>query len=162
MGTMPRRIDEPVKARAVRRATEHRRECRSLMAAMTAAVRQERVGPELLRRWVRQEEVDAGLRPGVNSVEAEEIRKLKAQNGRFREVVAILRAATTFFAGETRPSTPVIKGFIDAQRAEGHTVESICRDLSERGCQVAVRTYRPWKQGHRRVFTPPVRYPVRR
>lgn len=37
--------------------------------------------------------------------------------------------------------------FIDAQRAEGHAVESICRVLSEQGCRVAARTYRAWKQG---------------
>jgi putative transposase len=37
--------------------------------------------------------------------------------------------------------------FIDAQRVQGHAVESICRVLSEQGCQVAARTYRAWKQG---------------
>ena len=38
-------------------------------------------------------------------------------------------------------------GFIDAQRAEGYAVESICRVLREQGCQVAARTYRAWKTG---------------
>jgi transposase InsO family protein len=33
-------------------------------------------------------------------------------------------------------------------RAEGHTVESICRVLSEQGCQIAARTYRAWKRAH--------------
>ena len=33
-------------------------------------------------------------------------------------------------------------GFIDAMRADGHAVESICRVLREQGCQVAARTYR--------------------
>jgi putative transposase len=36
-------------------------------------------------------------------------------------------------------------GFVDAMRAEGHAVESICRILREQGCQVAARTYRDWK-----------------
>jgi transposase InsO family protein len=36
-------------------------------------------------------------------------------------------------------------GFIDEQRTEGCAVESICRVLSEQGCQVAARTYRAWK-----------------
>lgn len=36
-------------------------------------------------------------------------------------------------------------GFVDAMRAEGHAVESICRVLREQGCQVAARTYRDWK-----------------
>ncbi len=38
--------------------------------------------------------------------------------------------------------------FIDTMRMKGHTVESICRVLSEQGCQVAVRTYRAWKRAH--------------
>ena len=36
-------------------------------------------------------------------------------------------------------------GFIDEQRTEGRTVESICRVLREQGCQVAARTYRAWR-----------------
>ena len=36
-------------------------------------------------------------------------------------------------------------GFIDAQRAEGRAVESVCRVLREQGCQVAARTYRAWR-----------------
>lgn len=36
-------------------------------------------------------------------------------------------------------------GFIDAQRAQGRSVESICRVLSEQGCQVAARSYRAWR-----------------
>ena len=40
----------------------------------------------------------------------------------------------------------MIMGFIDAMRALGHAVESICRVLREQGCQVAARTYRSWKQ----------------
>ena len=36
-------------------------------------------------------------------------------------------------------------GFIDAMRAKGHAVESICRVLREQGCQVAARTYRAWR-----------------
>jgi putative transposase len=47
----------------------------------------------------------------------------------------------------------MIVGFIDTMRAEGHMVESICRVLSEQGCQVAVRTYRAWKRGHQQVAT---------
>jgi putative transposase len=36
-------------------------------------------------------------------------------------------------------------------RAEGHAVESICRVLSEQGCQVAARTYRAWSRPARPV-----------
>lgn len=30
-------------------------------------------------------------------------------------------------------------------RSEGHAVESICRVLSDQGCQIAARTYRAWR-----------------
>ena len=42
-------------------------------------------------------------------------------------------------------------GFIDAMRAEGHAVESVCRVLREQGCQIAARTYRSCKQTARPV-----------
>ena len=38
----------------------------------------------------------------------------------------------------------MIVAFIDECRQAGHAVESICRVLSEQGCQVAARTYRAW------------------
>lgn len=100
---MPKKIDEQVKARAVRLVTEHQQEYPTLTAACAAVARQVGVGKESVRRWVRQAEVDTGLRPGVTSEESAEIRKLKAENRRLREDVAILRAATSFFAGELDP-----------------------------------------------------------
>jgi len=100
---MPKKIDEQLRARAVRLVTEHQQEYPTLTAACEAVARQVGVGKESVRRWVRQAEVDAGLRPGVTSEESEEIKKLRAENRRLREDVAILRAATSFFAGELDP-----------------------------------------------------------
>ena len=37
--------------------------------------------------------------------------------------------------------------FIDELRSQGYAVESICRVLSQQGCQIAARTYRSWKRG---------------
>jgi transposase len=68
-----------------------------------AVARQLGVGKESVRRWVVQADVDSGVRPGTTSEESAEIRKLKAENRRLREDVEILRAATTFFAGELDP-----------------------------------------------------------
>jgi transposase len=42
-----------------------------------------------VRRWVARGGVDAGERPGVTSAELDEIKKLKAENRRLREGVAI-------------------------------------------------------------------------
>ena len=105
---MPKMIDPQVRERAVRLVLEHRSEypsnAKAIAAEAIAAVaRQEGVGAESLRRWVVQAEIDAGDRGGQTSEEHAEIRRLKAENKRLREDVAILRAATTFFAGELDP-----------------------------------------------------------
>lgn len=63
----------------------------------------ERIGVETVRRWIVQADIDGGVRPGATSEETAEIKKLKAENRRLREDVEILRAATTFFAGELDP-----------------------------------------------------------
>lgn len=100
---MPRKIDPELKARAVRLVMEHRSEYPTTTAAVLAVSKQVGVGKESLRRWVNQAEVDAGDRSGVTSVENEEIKRLKTENRRLREDVAILKAATSFFVGELDP-----------------------------------------------------------
>ena len=49
----------------------------------------------------------------MTSEENEEIKRLKAENRRLREDVAILKAATIFFVGELDPPQPLIVAFID-------------------------------------------------
>ena len=100
---MPKVIDPELKARAVRLVLEHRTEYPTTTAAVLVVARQVGVGKEGLRRWVAQAEVDAGTREGVSSQELEEIKKLKAENRRLREDVAVLKAATSFFVGELDP-----------------------------------------------------------
>ena len=100
---MPKRIDDEVKARAVRLVTEHQSEYPSLTAAAEAVAKQVGVGKESVRRWVIQAQIDHGQRQGVSSEELAEIKVLKAENRRLREDVAILKAATSFFVGELDP-----------------------------------------------------------
>lgn len=100
---MPRKIDAELKARAVRLVMDHRGEYPTLTAAVAAVSKQVGVGKESLRRWVAQADVDAGVREGVSSGDLEEIRRLKTENRRLREDVAILKAATSFFVGELDP-----------------------------------------------------------
>jgi transposase len=103
---MPKKFDPELKARAVQLMLEHREEYPTLTAASLAVARQVGVGKETLRRWVMQAEVDGGERDGVTSQESDgEVRRLKAENRRLREDVAILKAAATFFAGELDPAT---------------------------------------------------------
>ncbi|GAA4825449.1 transposase [Tomitella cavernea] len=100
---MPKKIDPQVRERAVRLVLEHRSEYPSNARAVAAVARQEGVGVESLRRWVIQAEIDAGGRDGRTSEEHAEIKRLKAENRRLRDDVAVLKAATTFFAGELDP-----------------------------------------------------------
>jgi transposase len=53
-----------------------------------------------LWRWVAQAEIDGGEAPGVTIEENKEIRRLRSENRRLGEGVAILKAVTTFFVGE--------------------------------------------------------------
>ena len=55
-----------------------------------------------LRRWVRQREVDEGLKDGLTTQEREELGKLRRENKVLREERDILKRATVFFAKETR------------------------------------------------------------
>ena len=71
-----------------------------MTAASQAVAKQLGLGRETVRRWVVQAEIDAGGRPGITSAEQAEIKRLKAENRRLREDNEILKAATTFFAGE--------------------------------------------------------------
>ena len=100
---MPKKIDPELRARAVRLVREHQQEYASVTEAMTAVANQLGVARESVRRWVSQADVDAGDRPGLTSAEHEEIKRLKAENRRLREDVAILKAATSFFVGELDP-----------------------------------------------------------
>ena len=50
-----------------------------------------------------QADVDDGVRDGVTSLEHAEIKRLKVENKRHREDVAILKAGTSFFVGELDP-----------------------------------------------------------
>lgn len=100
---MPKVIDQEIKARAVRLVAEHRGDYPSLTAAAAAVARQFGLGKETVRRWAVQAEIDAGTRAGMTSQEHAEIKRLKAENARLREDVAVLQAATTFFVGALDP-----------------------------------------------------------
>jgi len=50
--------------------------------------------------WIRQAEVDNGLREGLSTDERDELRRLRRENLELRRVNGILKAASTFFAAE--------------------------------------------------------------
>ena len=103
-GNTSKRYPAELKARAVRMYAEVRPDQETDWGAMARVAELLGVSTaETVRKWVRQAEIDAGDRGGQTSEEHAEIRRLKAENKRLREDVAILRAATTFFAGELDP-----------------------------------------------------------
>jgi transposase len=56
--------------------------------------------------WVKQSEIDSGLKEGLTSEEREEIRKLRREVAELKRTNGILRAASAFFASELdRPHT---------------------------------------------------------
>ena len=102
---MLKKIDDELKARAVRLIQDHRGEYASLTAAAAVVAKQIGVGKESVRRWVLQAEIDGGRRQGPTSEELAEIKALKAENRRLREDVEILRGATTSSSGNSTPAT---------------------------------------------------------
>ena len=92
-------------------------------------------GVESVRAWVRQADIDEGLKGGTTTEDAERIKELEQENRELRRANEILRKASAFFAGGARPPTSVMVAFIDEHRDE-LGVEPICKAL-----QVAPSTY---------------------
>lgn len=96
----PQRYPDELRERAVRMVQEVRRETGESHGVVTRVARELGVGPESLRQWVNRAEIDAGVRPGVTSEEAAEIKRLKRENAELRRANDILKAASVFFATE--------------------------------------------------------------
>jgi transposase len=95
-----------VRERAVKMVFEHRGEYDSQWAAITSIASKFGMTAETLRSWVRQAEVDDGMRPGTTTAEAERIRELERENRELRRANEILKAASAFFARELDPQPP--------------------------------------------------------
>jgi transposase len=103
---MPRQFTPEFRERALRMLEESLADHETEYAAIRHVASRLGIGPESLRRWRRQSEVDSGSRPGLSSAETAEIRRLKKENAELRRANEILKAASAFFAAELdRPTT---------------------------------------------------------
>ncbi|CAM4000381.1 transposase [Helcobacillus massiliensis] len=97
----PSKYPPELRQRAVRLVMESREEHETEFAAIkSVAAKLGITSPETLRKWLRQAEIDQGVRPGVTSQESAELKRLKRENAELRRANEILKAASAFFAAE--------------------------------------------------------------
>ena len=79
-------------------AVEARRDPASRAGAISRIGKQLGIHPEALRDWVRQAEVDTGVREGVSSDDKAKIVALEREVRELRRANTILRQASAYFA----------------------------------------------------------------
>lgn len=94
----PRKYSVELQQRATRMALEARRDPESSRGAIKRVADQLGIHPEALRNWVRQAEVDEGVRPGTTTDDAQRLAELERENRELRRANEILRTASAFFA----------------------------------------------------------------
>jgi len=87
-----------VRERAVRMVRDHQGDHASQWAAIASIASKMGCTAESLRRWLRQAERDAGMRPGATTDERERIKALERENRELRQANEILRKASAYFA----------------------------------------------------------------
>ena len=94
----PSRYSPEVRERAVRMVREHQAEHESQWAAIRSMAEKLGCTSETLRRWVRQAECDAGVRPGLTTDERLRLKELERENRDLKRANEILRKASAYFA----------------------------------------------------------------
>ncbi|GMQ99120.1 MAG: transposase [Acidimicrobiia bacterium] len=77
---------------------EHRDEYESEWAAIMSIASKFGCSTETLRNWVRKAERDSGQRPGLTSVQEDELKVLRREVKELRRANEILRKASAYFA----------------------------------------------------------------
>jgi len=95
-----RRYSRELRERAVRMVFALREETGEVHGTVKRVAEQLDIGVESLRAWVKQAEIDGGVRAGTTSAEAEELKALRQENKELRRANAILKSASAFFAAE--------------------------------------------------------------
>jgi len=93
----PKKYSDDLRRRAVDEVLERGRKIPEVARDLGIA------SPESLRKWVRQAEVDRGLKSGPSTEELAEIKALRREVADQQRTIEILKAATTYFAREADP-----------------------------------------------------------
>lgn len=93
-----KRYSPEVRERAVRLVFDVQKEAQSQWAAIQSIADKIGCTHETLRRWVRQQERDAGMRAGLSSDDREALKQLKKENRELKRANEILRQASAYFA----------------------------------------------------------------
>ena len=93
-----RRYSQAEKDRAVRAVRQLRKEIGTDHGTIKRVADQLGIGVESLRSWVKQAEIDDGVKPGVTSEEAARIKALEKENRELKRANEILRKASAYFA----------------------------------------------------------------
>ena len=102
----PRKYPDELRERATRMAVECRQDPATRRARSRVWPSQLGMHPETLRNWVRQAEIDGGVRPGTTTWDAERLAELERENRELRRANHILKTASAFFAAELdRPTS---------------------------------------------------------
>ena len=92
------RFSPEVRARAVRMVVDHQADYASQWAAICSISEKMGCAAETLLKWVRREELDAGIRAGPTSDQLTRLKELERENRELRQANEILRKASAFFA----------------------------------------------------------------
>ncbi|MBB6481518.1 transposase-like protein [Spirochaeta isovalerica] len=91
------RYAQEVKERSVRMVFDHEKDYESRWTAIMSIVSNTGCTPESLRKWVKQSEIDQGLKDGLSSDDRVRIKELERENRELREANEILRKASAYF-----------------------------------------------------------------
>ena len=97
---MNQKYSPEMRERALRMLDEAKPEHPNLMSAVRHVAGLLGMSPETLRLWQRRYEVDAGVKPGLTTDAAAEVKRLQKENAELRKANEILKAASVFFAKE--------------------------------------------------------------
>ena len=93
-----KKFSPEMRERAVRMVHEQRREYPSLWAALESIAPKVGCVPQTLLEWVKRQEINAGVREGVTTSEAQRVKELEREVKELRRANEILKLASAFFA----------------------------------------------------------------